>query len=206
MPMRQFVQFALPRLLRAVLIGTLILLIAACGAGGKSESTGPAIQLDDLPQGIGRGFPIVSVDPEGNKEAGLHVGDKAPNFFLTTADGRTLTMDALRGRPVLINHWATWCPPCREEMPTLIKAAEEHPDLVIIAADHMEDGERVEAFAKEFGMTMPVTLDADGVLSDLFSVRAFPTSVFIDREGNIAGQWVGYMPPDRLQEMLAKVL
>lgn len=193
---------------RFLVVCTLALLLAACGGGGGNSAgaTGPAIRVDDLPAGVGRGFPLASVEQERASPERLSIGEAAPNFFMTTADGRTLTLDSLRGRPVVINHWATWCGPCRLEMPEIIKAARENPDLVVIAANHMEGAANVEAFAREFDMTVPVVLDTEGRLSELFAVRAFPTTQFIDREGRLAAEWIGLLTPDRLQELLAGVL
>lgn len=193
---------------RFLVLCALVLLVAACsgGGGGGAEPRGPAIQFDDLPAGIGRGFPLASVEQQRGTPERLGIGEPAPNFYMTTADGRTLTLESLRGRPVIINHWATWCGPCRLEMPEIVKAARENPDLVVIAANHMEGAANVEAFAREFEMMMPVVLDAEGRLSELFAVRAFPTTQFIDRDGRLAAEWIGLLTPERLQELLAGVL
>ena len=128
-----------------------------------------------------------------------------PNFAFVLDDGSYATLDDLKGRPVLINFWATWCGPCRLELPELVKAAQENEDLVVLAVNMQEARSAVEPFAQEFDMTMPVVLDADGRLRMEYLVRGLPTTYFVDREGKIASVVAGPLTPKILADRLAEI-
>lgn len=133
------------------------------------------------------------------------VGRRAPDFTLPSLEGEDLTLSAFAGRPVLINFWASWCPPCREEMPHLQAAAEADRELVVLAVDatHTERNvAQVAAFVEEFGLNFPVVLDRDGAVNELYLVRALPTSYFVDRSGIIRAKYLGALTPAALQEFL----
>jgi thiol-disulfide isomerase/thioredoxin len=181
------------------------ILLAACGRDEGRSASGPSIAVEDLPAGIGRGY--AEVQAEG-KAAGAPpaLGEPASDFRLVLDDGRSLSLQSLHGRPVLINHWATWCRPCRAEMPLLVQAARDHPDLVVIAANLQEARSQVEPFAAEFALDLPVVMDTNGALRDLYAVRGLPTTYAIDREGRIAGVHPGALDADDLEALLAKVL
>ncbi len=182
------------------------LLFVACSDGRPpSGATEPSITLDQLPTGLGRGYPQASVEGIDNNSSGMRVGDLAPNFQMRLDDDRTLTMDALRGRPVLLNHWATWCGPCRLEMPEILKAAEEHPDLAVLAINMMEPKSQIEPFAADFQMNIPIILDPQGKVSDLYGVRGLPMTILVDREGKISAVWAGLLTKARLTELLGQV-
>lgn len=154
------------------------------------------------------------VDPRvgsvnGAKQA--KVGQLAPNFTLQSLDGTDISLSDYIGRPVLINFWATWCAPCRREMPELVKAYNEHENegFVILAVDlaHQDDIDAVQAFVEEFEMTFPVLLDETGEVSDeLYNLIGLPMSVFINREGRIVHIYVGLMLPDQIDEFVNEIL
>ena len=176
-------------------------MLAACG-GDKLAGT-DAVTLADLPNGFGRGFGEASLE---KRPANLATGQPAPDFRIVLNDGRYVNLSELQGRPVIINFWATWCPPCRAEMPDLVRAYEAYDDLVVLAANVEEPIGTVSPFADQFRMSMPIVLDPDGALQNLYQVSAMPTSYFIDRDGNIAAIWRGLMTPDVLADMLAQIL
>lgn len=182
----------------------LLLLLGACSAEpslGTVPDGGDAITLDALPPGVGRGFPTAQRDP-ASKAGSLEEGETPPNFLLVLEDGRHLSLQDLRGRPVLLNFWATWCGPCRLEMPEIVNVAATNSDLVVLAINVQESLEQIQPFAAEFQMTLPVVSDTDGALRNLYEVRGMPTSVFIDREGKIFTTWPGILTADLLQEIL----
>ena len=109
-------------------------------------------------------------------------------------------------QPVVINFWATWCAPCRREMPEFVEASEAHDDLVILAVNTQEKLEVVEPFAQEFAITMPVIRDENGDVKELYEVNGMPTSIFIDRSGRIAATWAGLLTGEALAEFLAEIL
>lgn len=114
-------------------------------------------------------------------------GFTAPDFALELLDGETVTLSELQGQVVVINLWATWCPPCRAEMPALERVWNEYRDegLVILAVNQREAPSRVRAFVEESGLTFPVLLDLDGAVGARYRLRAYPTTFFLGRDGVI---------------------
>ncbi len=132
----------------------------------------------------------------------------APDVIMTYDDGRVTRLSDLRGKPVLINFWATWCGPCRFEMPEIVKAYERHKGegLVVLGVNVEEGPQEVKDFAKAFQITFPITLDTRGQVIDAYGVRAMPTSIFIDREGIIRARWQGALTDNQLEERLRLIL
>jgi len=191
----------------------IVLIVAGCSAGdspsGDNESDNQAatqstITIDDLPAGLGRGYPTANLI-EG-QEGALTKGEIAPDFQFQLADGGTIKLSELQGKPVLINFWATWCGPCRLEMPHIVEHAENDPELVVLAINTQEELKQVEPFTEEFNMGMPVLLDTSGEIRDLYQVRGMPTTIFIDRDGNVAQQWSGLLTDEMLTELLDEIL
>jgi len=181
--------------------------LAACGGSSTVSASGSAPQLitiADMPEGIGRGYPTAVVE-QGVQSGAFRVGDTAPNFWLQLEDGRYVRLSDLKGKPVVINFWATWCPPCRAEMPEFVKTAAADDDVIVLAVNDGEDRSLVEDFAAAFGMTMPVVLDKDGVLGERYLVQGLPTSYFIDREGKLSSMAVGQITPETLAKRLAAI-
>ncbi len=135
-------------------------------------------------------------------------GKLAPNFGFRYPDGSSYTLADFRGQPVIVNFWATWCPPCRREMPGLVKAYEAHKDegLMIIEVDAGEPSEKVAPFVEQYNMTMPVVLDRHQEVTRIYRTDSFPTSFFIDKNGVIQARWIGYLPEDQLALNLEKIM
>jgi len=185
-----------------------LLLLLVLVMSGCSES-GPAlvepITLDDLPSGVGRGFPVATLHQIEDEQAAPATGALAPNFNMVLPDGKYLSLADLQGRPVLLNFWATWCGPCRLEMPELVAEANHNQDLVILAINVQEELTQLQPFAEDFQMTMTVVRDSEADLRTLYQVNGMPTSIFIDRKGNIATIWSGVLTAKSLQDHLAKI-
>lgn len=135
-------------------------------------------------------------------------GSSAPDFTAQTADGETIVLSDLRGRPVALNFWATWCAPCRVEMPELQSASERYAEdgLVILAVNAGESAETVRGFMDELGLTFPAVLDPDGEIVSLYGVRVFPTTIWIDVEGVIRGQHFGALDESLIERYMEDVM
>ncbi len=134
------------------------------------------------------------------------VGHPAPDFTLTTVTGETFTLSALRGRPVVLNFWATWCPPCRAELPELQAASARLTGQVqIVGIDQGESAAQVQAFAASLGLRFTMPLDSDTTVSRLYGVRSLPTTFFIDRGGVIRQIQIGPVTEATLTQLLRTV-
>ncbi|MBC7263773.1 MAG: TlpA family protein disulfide reductase [Chloroflexi bacterium] len=129
----------------------------------------------------------------------------APDFVLTDLDNHPVRLSDLRGHAVLLNFWATWCSPCRAEMPDLQAIHEEYGDdgLVILAANINEPKEGVQEFVTHYSLTFRILLDSSGQVARLYQVRGIPTTFFIDRDGIIRDRVVG--GPMRREYIASKV-
>lgn len=120
-------------------------------------------------------------------------GSEAPDFSLTQLDGQEVQSKDLRGKVVVLNFWATWCGPCKEEMPALdrLRRQFDQKDVAFytITTDLQRDG--IKAFMDRLGLGLPVLLDEDKDVSSAFLVRGLPTTVLIGRDGNLVGRAVG---------------
>jgi thiol-disulfide isomerase/thioredoxin len=128
----------------------------------------------------------------------------APDFELQTPAGDSLRLSATNGKIRLVNFWATWCQPCREEMPLLQEYQDSYGEKVeILAINNGEAAEKVEAFTSELGLRLAVLLDPGAKTSDLYQVSGFPTTVFIDPQGIIRYKHIGILNRDTLDDYLA---
>jgi thiol-disulfide isomerase/thioredoxin len=112
----------------------------------------------------------------------------APDFTLPSLDGPNLTLQEQRGRVVMINFWATWCGPCRVEMPHLSKLYEKYrgSGFTVLAVNIDEDPHKAASLAKQLGMRFPVLLDTEKKVSRLYDLSTMPSSVLVDRDGACA--------------------
>ncbi len=120
-------------------------------------------------------------------------GVQAPTFDLATADGKRASLTALRGQVVLLNFWATWCPPCREEMPSMERLHQEFrtQGLAVLAVNIQESPKQVARFMRDFRLTFPALLDTDATIAGRYGARGLPSTYLIDRTGRVDGQAVG---------------
>ena len=144
----------------------------------------------------------------GQAVAPASVGQAAPDFELATPDGDSIRLSDLRGKAVMVNFWATWCGPCKIEMPLYVNAYEQNKDgLVVLAVDVEEPAATVQAYVANNGLTFPVALDARGEVSLLYRVRGLPTTYFIDAAGTIVDKHRGaILSRPELQPYLERIL
>ncbi len=163
-----------------------------------------------IPEQVGDAAPADSAADEAAPQAlqGNPVGQPAPLFTLPDMEGNPVSLRDFRGRPVLLNFWATWCGPCRAEMPIIEEAYQKYKDqgFVVLAIDVQENPEVAQAFAGWLGMTFSILDDGSGNVSYQYRVRALPTSFFVDRKGVIRGWESGAMSRGVLERHLAKIL
>ena len=116
---------------------------------------------------------------------GLEVGNLAPDFELETLEGETVKLSDLKGQKVFLNFWASWCGPCRSEMPDMQKFHEDRDDVTILAVNVNDRPENVDEFLEEYGITFPILPDEGTAVSTQYSIQLLPTSYLIDSEGKI---------------------
>jgi thiol-disulfide isomerase/thioredoxin len=134
---------------------------------------------------------------------------RQPQFSVVTRDGRLVTQDSLRGRVVLVNVWATWCAPCRVEMPALQQLADAYAaDSVVVLGLSVDDGPaaEVDAFLAERHITYPVAIVDRGTVAAFGGVRGYPTSMLLDRNGVLRHSVVGPIGPVTLRPALRRLL
>jgi thiol-disulfide isomerase/thioredoxin len=134
-------------------------------------------------------------------------GFAAPDFVLPAVVGPDITLTELRGKPVVLNFWATWCPPCRAEMPYFEAVSQNYAGRVaIIGVDQGETLEQVARFASSVGVTYPLLLDEDSSVSRVYQVNALPTTFFIDRRGVVREVHTGIISQAVLEERIERLL
>lgn len=144
---------------------------------------------------------------DGREVRPVREGEIAPDFELLSPEGEPVKLSDYRGRPVMVNFWATWCGPCRIEMPLFVNAHETNEDLVVLAVNSQEAPELVTQYRDAMGLTFPIVLDRDGTVSTIYRVKALPTTFFLDREGRVVRAHRGSIPNrPTLRPMLDEIL
>jgi peroxiredoxin len=133
----------------------------------------------------------------------VEVGQPVPDFTLETPGGELVSLSDFRGQVVVLNFWATWCMPCRAEMPEFQVLWEEHEargDLMLLAVNLQESKTQVNGFVEDFGLTFPVVLDTSGEVLDEYGLPGLPGTFFIDAAGVLRARVLGPLSVDRLRE------
>ncbi|MCL4535788.1 MAG: TlpA family protein disulfide reductase [Bacteroidetes bacterium] len=183
---------------RAVLTALALagLLLSAC-AGAAREIGG------SVPAGAGLVADAAGLPPAPRP------GHPAPDFTLQDMDGKNVKLSDLKGKPVLINFWTTWCPPCRAEMPDIETVYQRHKaeGLVVLGVDVQEDKDAVSKYVQRGGFSWTFLLDTSGeVFFNRYRGAAFPSSFFVDKEGVVQDVSIGALNEKGLENKLAKIL
>lgn len=133
---------------------------------------------------------------------GIGAGMVAPNFTLKNLAGEEVSLKDYRGKKVMVNFWATWCPPCKEEMPAMEKFYKENSKEVEILAVNLDPQNNVKGFVEENGLTFPILLDKEGRTQQTYSVISIPTSLIIDEQGLIIKKQIGSLTFEQMEELL----
>jgi peroxiredoxin len=128
-----------------------------------------------------------------NVKTGWKIGEQAPDFTLTTTGGKDITLSDYRGKKVVLNFWATWCGPCRLEVPFLKSIHDKLPDLdaVLLAVSTQDSFENAQMYAKANGMKCIIPVDPRGIVAGYYNIRGIPTTYFIDQKGIVTSIKIG---------------
>lgn len=168
-----------------------------------TTSIAPEAQAADVPSIID----LAASAPE-TREIGLEIGKIAPGFSATTDSGASFRLADQRGKVVILNFWATWCGPCRVEMPEFEKAFNAFADqgLAIIGVNNAETAEDIAGFRDELSLTFPLLVDADAGVQELYGILAYPSTYVLDRDGVIIAQQFGPMTAQQISEFVDQAL
>lgn len=138
----------------------------------------------------------------------LRAGVKMTEFSLQDIQGKIVRLSDYAGKTVLVNTWATWCPPCRAEMPALNAFYQQHQadGFVILAINAGETQTEAADFARQYSLKFPVLLDSDQRLMDRLNIHDFPTSVLIGKDGLVKTIHVGMLTPDMIQSEILPLI
>lgn len=152
------------------------------------------------------GILFVGLGKNPNEIRSPLIGRPAPTFALReVVSGRTLDLNQLKGKPVILNFWATWCGPCWEEHPVLVANARRLPDVQFLGVVFQDSEEKILGFLQQRGSSYPTVVDDKGKTAIAYGVGGVPETFFLDANGVIVAKFSGPMTTDALQENLRKV-
>ena len=136
------------------------------------------------------------------------VGKKAPSFVAPKVGGQLVSLENYKNKPLVLNFWASWCPPCRDETPGMERIWRKYEDQgVVILGINVQDGEKeAERYISEFGVTFSNALDLDGSITVDYGVTGLPVTFFIDNDSVVIGRWVGSISEDRLDNWVSNLI
>ena len=151
-----------------------------------------------------------SAPPAGGRTSAPGNRNAAPDFTVTDGGGNRVSTADLSGKPVILNFWATWCPPCRSELPAFDKLYRQYGNEVSFMMIDLTDGYRetvegVKKFISENGYTFPVYYDTEGSAAEAYNVSSIPFTVAVGRNGNIVGTHLGAMSEAALEKLIKTV-
>ncbi len=182
---------------RSIALGLLALTLAACGANPPAAV--PTIKVGNVTLATDSAM----IDKGSGRPA---EGQVAPDFSYTLADGSRHALSELRGKRVLLNFWATWCTPCREEMPEFQQTAKANGDsLVVLAVNRNESPDVIATFGNEIGVTFALIANIAGDIGDRYGATSLPITYFINSDGTISSKQLGALSPTLLAKHLGNL-
>ncbi len=203
-----------------ILLAGLCLWLTACGdSSNDTLSLNQAASATQLPASstvgtsqTGQVAPtpgssrVVATRPPNRPAEKVAVNFSAPEFTLKDLQGQPVKLSDFQGQPVIINFWATWCGPCKQELPLLNKTFDANKDkLVVLGVDVGEDSPLVKLKVREVGLTYFNVIDSDKQISLKYRVDALPTSYFLDKDGVIRDSQIGALDADSLPKKITKI-
>lgn len=169
---------------------------------------GPAQAASGGATGASRPVQVNASSEELARTPAPRVGFPAPDFTLANLDGKPTKLSDFRGQAVFLNFFATWCSPCRAEMPDILATYEENKakGALVLAIDLQEDAPTVRNYADSLGLTFPIVLDRSGQVAALYRLTALPTSYFIDKDGVVRDMQIGALSKTLMQNKLNKAM
>ena len=157
-------------------------------------------------------YGLANRSPATGRSGETRIGKPAPDFVMQLLDaspeGGEFRLSDHKGAPVVINFWASWCPPCRQESPGFERLWRRYRDTGIqfVGVDIQDEVADAEAYVREFGLTFPNGVDPDGAITVEYGVIGLPVTFFIGSSGIVEGRWVGAIPEDKLEEWVNALL
>jgi len=148
--------------------------------------------------------PVTAKETTENTE-GLAIGQKAPDFELKTLTGETVKLSSLKGKKVMLNFWATWCPPCKAEMPEMEQFSKEASKDIVILAVNIDPQLDVKSFVDQYKITFPILLDTDDIVNEQYQILSIPTTYFINSNGVIENKYTGSMKLADMKDFTSKL-
>jgi peroxiredoxin len=146
---------------------------------------------------------VQAMEPEQQDNLpGLGIGTKAPDFELKTLSGENVKLSDYHGKKVMLNFWATWCAPCKEEMPDMEEFHQQYGKEIVILAVNIDPQFNVEQFVTEMGITFPILLDEKDEVNTMYQLLTIPTTYFIDEKGIIRNKYLTAMTQDIMKEYM----
>lgn len=175
--------------MKKIIIGAVLLALLIIGASFAYEYLSEKEQASP---------PSVQKPVENTQQRQL-----APDFTVFDAEGNPVSLSDFKGKPVVANFWATWCGPCKQEMPAFEKLYKEYGDEVVFLMVNLPDGETTESvleFVKSNGYTFPVFFDSENDASVTYGIRSIPATLFVDSEGYVFAGYAGALSEDIIRE------
>ncbi|GKX65780.1 redoxin domain-containing protein [Inconstantimicrobium mannanitabidum] len=191
----------------AVLLALLLMLISISTINkynaSKSKNNQPT-ENSTTKNNPTEAVPNTDADNKTNSIDTNHLKTKATDFNLTDLTGNRVSLSDLKGKKVFLNFWATWCPPCKAEMPEIERLYQETKSshLVIVAVNIGESSGTVSSFAKSHNYNFKILLDYDQSVAAKYNISSIPASYFIDADGNIVSQHIGAMDINQMKEYI----
>lgn len=165
-------------------------------------------QLKPNENALDNDIPVYEVKEDSPQSVGL--GEPAPDFTLKTLDGKTMTLSELKGKKVVLNFWATWCPPCKEEMPFFQQyyekyADEDNVEIVAVNITLKDKLDQVKSFVESYHLTFPILLMEEEDLMETYRIYTIPSTFMINTKGEIEKQILGPLDVDTLRDYVTNL-